>query len=76
MTVNDLQYLLGIDNYRSAAQQLQDIRIALGKKGRKLTIMEYCESEDLDFEYVWKFLRGDKLSPYGRFKDESKNGED
>lgn len=69
LTVNDLQYLLGIDNYRSAAKQLQNLRDANCKKGRKLTIREYCEIEDLDFDYVWKFLRGNKLPPYGKFKD-------
>jgi hypothetical protein len=23
-----------------------------------LTVKEYCDQEKIDFEYVWKFLRG------------------
>jgi len=57
-TIKDLQRLLGIDNYKSAAKQHQTIRDSLGKKGKKITIKEYCECEDLDFAYVWEYLRG------------------
>lgn len=66
ITVKDIQELLGIDSYRSAAKQLQSVRDTLQKKGRRITIKEYCEAEDLDFEYVWRFLRGNKVSPYGK----------
>lgn len=59
-TIKDLQKLLGIDNYKSAARQHKCIRDCLQKKGDKITIKEYCECEDLDFDYVWEFLRGKK----------------
>jgi len=57
-TIKDLQRLLGIDNYKSAAKQHKTVRDSLNKKGKKITIKEYCECEDLDFEYVWEYLRG------------------
>lgn len=57
LTIKDLQRLLGCDNYKSAARQHLAIRDALGKKGNKLTIKEYCACEDLDFNYVWNYLR-------------------
>lgn len=59
-TIKDLQNLLGVDNYRSAARQHQAARDSIGKKSNKMTIKEYCECEDLDFNYVWEFLRGKK----------------
>jgi len=58
LTVKDLQRLLGMDNYSSAARHLRAVRDSLNKKGEKITIKEYCQCEDLDFDYVWEFLRG------------------
>jgi hypothetical protein len=59
-TIKDLQKLLGVDNYKSAARQHQAARDSIGKKGNKMTIKEYCDCEDLDFKYVWEYLRGKK----------------
>lgn len=36
------------------------IKDALGKKSNYITIKEYCEYEELDFNYVWGILRGKK----------------
>lgn len=60
LTVKDLQRLLGCDHYNTANRQHLAIRDALGKKSRYITIKEYCDYEELDFEYVWVFLRGKK----------------
>lgn len=60
LSVKDLQKLIGSDSYRSAARQHQAIRDALEKKTKHLTIKEYCEYEQLDFDYVWNFLRTKK----------------
>jgi hypothetical protein len=57
LTVKDLQRLLGCDNYNTANRHHLAIRDALGKKSKHLTIKEYCEYEELDFKYVWEFLR-------------------
>ena len=51
--------LIGSDSYSSTAKEHVAIRDALSKKKRaKLTIKEYCDYEELDFNYVWDFLRG------------------
>jgi hypothetical protein len=58
LTVKDLQTLLGCDNYKSAARQHRAVRDTMRKKCKRFTIKEYCENEELDFEYVWNYLRG------------------
>ncbi|HRD39400.1 MAG TPA: hypothetical protein PLC65_12270 [Bacteroidia bacterium] len=60
LTIKDLQKLLGTDSYVTANREHLSIRDALGKKSKHLTIKEYCEYEELDFTYVWDFLRGEK----------------
>jgi len=34
------------------------LRDSLRKKTKYISIMEYCKREELDFNYVWDFLRG------------------
>jgi hypothetical protein len=60
LTAKDLQLLMGIDSYSAASRIHLGIRDALGKKNKRLTIKEYCEFEELDFEYVWTYLRIEK----------------
>ncbi len=61
LTVKDLQLLMGLDNYNSANRIHIAIRDAIGKKRSLITIKQYCEFEELEFEYVWNYLRGEKV---------------
>ncbi len=56
LSIKDLQKLEG-GAYRTAHLHHQALRDALKKK-KYITIKEYCEFEELDFEYVWQVLRG------------------
>lgn len=58
LTIKDLMKLLGSNSYSSCAYQHKIIRdsIATGKK--KLTVKEYCDYERIEFDVVWKFIRG------------------
>ena len=71
LSIKDLMLITGSDSYNSTQREHAALRAALetdkvntkkkhaGKRGkRKITIKEYCEYELLDFEEVWKFLRG------------------
>ena len=58
LSIKDLQRLLGSENYNTANKLHLSVRDALGKKSKYITIKEYCEHEELDFDYVWEFLRG------------------
>lgn len=59
LSVRELMRLTGGNNYSSCANQHRAIRdILSSRKKRKLTIHEYCLYEQIDFEYVWKYLRG------------------
>ncbi len=60
LTVKDLMKITGSESYRGSAYLHKAVRDCLGKKGRKLTVKEYCEYEDLDFTYVWSVLREKK----------------
>lgn len=58
LTVKDLMRLNGSNNYHSCANQHRVICDNLSvRKKRKLTIHEYCTYEQIDFEYVWRYLR-------------------
>jgi len=64
LSIKDLMELLGCSNYNSVQRMHQEIRRKLGKKkSHKLTIKEYCDFEELDFEYIWGYLRGGNVSP-------------
>lgn len=71
LTIKDLQILTGCNNYRSACRQHIALRDSLGKKGKHITIKEYCDYEKLDFEYIWNFLRG-KTEEKREKKDEKR----
>jgi hypothetical protein len=58
LTVKDLMRLTGGKNYNSTNNQHRAIRDSLSsRKKRKLTIHEYCMYEQIDFGYVWRYLR-------------------
>lgn len=58
LTVKNLMILTGCTCYSSAARTHKAIRdsIATGKK--KLTVMEYCQHEGLDYGEITKYLHG------------------
>lgn len=58
LSIKDLQRLLGCENYNTANRLHLQIRDSLGKKSKYVTVKEYCQYENLDFDYVWEFLRG------------------
>ena len=58
LTAKDLMKLNGSTNYNSCANLHRAIRDAIEKGKRKLTVKEYCEYEKIDFDYIWKTLRG------------------
>ena len=57
LTVKDLKRLLGCKDYETARKVHQGVRDSLKRKSKYVTVKEYCESEDLDFDYVWNYLR-------------------
>ena len=57
LTVKDLMKITGSNSYNASSQLHRTIRDVLGKSGGKLTIKEYCIYENIDFDYVWSFLR-------------------
>jgi|GEM_PF-1270995 len=58
LSIKDLMKLTGNDIYNNAQREHLGIRDALNKKDKKLTVKEYCEYEQIDFAYVWEYLRG------------------
>lgn len=61
LTTKDVMILLGCEHYNTANRLRLSIKDALGKKSNYITIKEYCEYEELDFDYIWKTLRGKKV---------------
>jgi hypothetical protein len=59
ITAKDVQKLMGCERYATAFNYLRVVKDALGKKSKYLTIKEFCDFDELDFEYVWKILRPD-----------------
>jgi len=58
LTAKDLMILTGSTNYNSCANLHRATRDSIAKGKRKLTVKEYCEYEKIDFNYIWKILRG------------------
>lgn len=73
LSIKDLMLLNGSESYNSTQREHAQLRASLetdnpkikkrlaGKKKlvkRRITIKEYCDYMQLDFEEVWKFLRG------------------
>jgi len=60
ITTKDIQRLLGAEHYNTANRILLAVKDALKKKSKHITIKEYCKYEELEFDYIWDFLRGKK----------------
>ena len=52
LSIKDLMFLTGSDNYKSCAKAHRAIRDALATNKRKLTIKEYCDFEKLSLEEI------------------------
>lgn len=64
LTVHDVQKLLGCGSYKTANVYHIAVRDGIGKKNsKKISVKDYCAYEELDFEYVWEFLRGKTKPP-------------
>ena len=70
LSVKDLMTLTGSTNYCSCSNHHRSIRDGITKGKKKLTILEYCQHEHIDFDYVWKFLR--ETEPQNEAKNEKK----
>jgi hypothetical protein len=57
ISVKDIQVLLGCKRYNTALEYHLTVRDALGKSKKRITIKEFCEYEQLEFDYIWKVLR-------------------
>ncbi len=51
ITPKEIQILTN-HSFRRSQVEHQSIRDALGKKGKRLTVKEYCEYEQLDYQEV------------------------
>jgi hypothetical protein len=62
LSVKDLMRLTGNNNYNSSANHRRAIRDSLStRKKIGLTIHEYRIYEQINFEYVWRYLREGKM---------------
>lgn len=59
LSIKDLMLLMDTDHYDSAQRAHKAIRDAIAPNKRKLTIMEYCEFEQLPYAEIMAFLRRD-----------------
>jgi hypothetical protein len=57
LTVKDMQILRGTETYNAANKIHLKLRKEMGKKGKHITIKEYCDYMEIDFDYVWSYLR-------------------
>jgi len=57
LTIKDFQIIEGC-HYETARRRRIACLDALGKKGNKITVWEYCELEDIaDKQEFWKYLQ-------------------
>ncbi len=57
LTIKDIQILFGTQTYNAANKKHLRLRKELGKTDKYITIKEYCDHEEIDFDYVWSYLR-------------------
>jgi protein-disulfide isomerase len=57
LSIKDLMFLTGSNNYKSCAKAHHAIRDALAANKRKLTIKEYCDFEKLNLEEILQEIR-------------------
>lgn len=62
LTVKDLMKITGSNNYNSCGNLHRAIRDSIAKGKKKLTVKEYCDHEQIDFDYVWNFIRNNTKS--------------
>jgi hypothetical protein len=55
ITPKDIEIITGLSNNR-ALRQHQSVRDALGKTGKKLTVKEYCDYNQLNYEEIIQYI--------------------
>lgn len=61
LSVKDLMRITGSESYESCRQTHQALRDSSGSEKRKLTVKEYCDLEQIDFDETVKFLNREGL---------------
>ena len=56
ITVKEIQILNGSPSYEVARREHQKVRKALNKKGKYLTIKEYCDYFEVSYDTVVEYL--------------------
>lgn len=60
ITGRDIQLITGTTSENSAWREHRQVRDALGKKGRRLSIKEYCSYWELDLNETIEFLQNNR----------------
>lgn len=60
ITVRDIELITGTNNTAVARREHLTIRDALGKKSKRLTIKEYCDYWEIDFQETFDFLKDNR----------------
>lgn len=60
LTPRDIQLITGTDCARTARREHINTREALGKKSKRLTIKEYCDYWEIDYEETVTFLNDNR----------------
>jgi len=58
LTVKDLMLLTGCTCYSSTARTHKAIRDSIAGGKKKLTVMEYCQYQGVDYKEITRYLRG------------------
>ncbi len=60
LTARDIQLITGSECSNSAYREHLQVRDSLGKKSKRLSIKEYCEYWELDYEETVSFLNSNR----------------
>lgn len=56
ITPHDILAITGASNLNYAQQEHRQVRDALGKKSKRLSIKDYCDYWELDYDEIVNFL--------------------
>ena len=56
ITSYDIMIITGVDNLNSAQREHRQVRDTLGKKSKRLSIKDYCDYWELDYDDIVNFL--------------------
>ena len=60
ITPRDIQLITGSNCDNSSRREHRTVRDALGKKSKRLSIKEYCDYWELDFQETVEFLNANR----------------